>query len=236
MPCCGIWTIHIRLHEGEVLRKNLPDFAGNGGCQVKNRSLGTAGRQDVVLVDGDRLKPDKDLITGLGRKALNGGKIILHACSVEQLNGFLSALGLAGQAAEWSETKIDYDTFCHDHELCNGITNNYLYWIVDKDKLAPWCRANLHPRPATAVIQARNGKNCKNLTKNGSVTVYHLGKGIILFDNLNWQDTALDEPERVRRYVSRLLTNLGVPLTKGAGKKDSIDYETDAEKRERGHF
>jgi len=57
-----------------------------------------------------------------------------------------------------------------------------------------------------------------------------------VIDNLRWHIPGFDEPERPRRYLGRLLTNLGVPLTRGIGKRMSRDYETAEERRERGHF
>ena len=39
-----------------------------------------------------------------------------------------------------------------------------------------------------------------------------------------------------RRLAGRLLANLGMPLARGAQKRESRDFETAAERRERGHF
>ena len=69
-----------------------------------------------------------------------------------------------------------------------------------------------------------------------SVTIYRLGSGTLVIDNLQWQQPNFDEPERPRRYLMTLLTNLGVPLSPGATKRMSEDFETEAERRERGHF
>jgi hypothetical protein len=68
------------------------------------------------------------------------------------------------------------------------------------------------------------------------VTVYAVGPGTLVIDNLRWQDPRLEEPERARRYLTCLLTNLGVPLAAGAEKRSSEDYETAEERREKGHF
>ena len=68
------------------------------------------------------------------------------------------------------------------------------------------------------------------------LTVYAVGSGTLVIDNLRWELGDLDEPERPRRYVRCLLTNLGVPLLKGVEKRMSHEFETEAERRERGHF
>ena len=99
-----------------------------------------------------------------------------------------------------------------------------------------WTRAPLDPQPASALIAPGSTGGAPQITARGAVTVYDAAGGTLVIDNLRWQRGDFDEPERPRRYVMCLLTSLGVPLAAGAEKRQSHDYETDAERRERGHF
>lgn len=199
-------------------------------------SVAGALAADLAIVDGDMLG-EKDY--GAIASALDQGKTVyLHALSEEQTRGLLDALELPGDVRCGATEGAENDTFIHEHSLADGMTNNYLYWIVGKDRVAPWTRAPLHPEPATALIRLRNESEnaAVSITRRGAVTVYAAGRGTLVVDNLRWHDPGFDEPERPRRYVMALLTNLGVPLGKGAAKRMGEDFETEAERRERGHF
>ncbi|HOS43314.1 MAG TPA: hypothetical protein PK794_06450, partial [Armatimonadota bacterium] len=89
---------------------------------------------------------------------------------------------------------------------------------------------------ASALIRLPEGADAAQLTRRGAVTAYPVGPGTLVIDNLRWHLADFDEPERPRRYVMTLLTNLGIPLTRGAEKRMSEEFETAEERRERGHF
>ena len=139
--------------------------------------------------------------------------------------------------AKWHPGTEPTGTSCSPsrHPLTDGATHNNLYWTTGKAKLAAWTPATLHPEPATAVITGAGDAGAP-LTRRGAAVCYPVGQGLLVIDNLRWQLDDFDEPERPRRYLTALLTNLGVPLTTGAEKAMSEDYETAAERRERGHF
>ena len=185
----------------------------------------------VALLDGECLTAETG--AALAAALAAGRTVCLHDLTVEQTAQVLQELGLAGEVVSGA-AQDEYDVFRHEHQLADGMTNNYLYWIVDKAKVAPWTRAPLHPEPASALIQGADGT--PQITRRGAVTIYPVGPGTLVIDNLRWQDARIEEPERARRYVMCLLTNLGVPLAAGAEKRMSEDYETAEERREKGHF
>ena len=163
--------------------------------------------------------------------------VCVHALGVAETGALLKALGLPGDVVPGAAQPGEWDIFRHAHALANGMTHNYLYWIVDKSKVAPWTLAPTHPEPASALIRLPEGAGqAVSLTRRGAVTVYTVGRGTLVGDNLRWQLDSFDEPERPRRYVRCLLTNLGVPLLKGVDKRMGEEFETEAERRERGHF
>ena len=84
----------------------------------------------------------------------------------------------------------------------------------------PWTSARLHPQPATAVI-TDTGELGVPLTRRGAAVCYPCGPGLLVIDNLRWELDEFDEPERPRRFLTAVLTNLGVPLTTGAQKQAS---------------
>ncbi len=193
---------------------------------------------ELALVDGECLS-EADL-PALQAALAAGRTVCLHDLSVEQSRQVLAALNLPGEVSPGAAEHGEYDVFRHTHRLADGMTNNYLYWIVDKAKVAPWTRAPLHPQPASALLSVEQASRpslpVAQLTRRGAVTVYLVGTGTLVIDNLRWQDSRIEEPERPRRYLTCLLTNLGVPLAAGAEKRMSQDYETAEERRERGHF
>lgn len=191
----------------------------------------------VALIDGERFTPaDTERV----RVALAAGHTVcLHALSTDQTRALLQALGLPGEVLPGTAAPGEFDTFRHTHPLANGMTSNYLYWIVNKAKVAPWTRAPLHPEPATALLRLpprTDAAAAAQITRRGAVTVYRVAAGTLVLDHLRWQLADFDEPERPRRYVARLLTHLGIPLTRGADKRLGEEFETEAERRERGHF
>jgi hypothetical protein len=188
----------------------------------------------VSLVDGECLRPEDG--PALRAALAAGHAVCLHALSVEQTRTLLRDLDLPGTVLPGTAAKDEFDTFRHTHALANGMTNNYLYWIVNKAKVAPWTRAPLHPEPASARVQLAAGADACSLTRRGAVLVYAVGPGTLVLDNLRWHLPEFDEPERPRRYLCRLLTNLGIPLTHGVVQRLGQEFETEAERRERGHF
>ena len=161
-----------------------------------------------------------------------GRRVYVHGHAAE----LLRQLQLPGAMTDGKAKPREWDVFRHVHPLADGLTNNYLYWMVDKQKVAMWTAAPTHPEPARALIRLpANTPGAWSLTRRGAVTVYAVGPGTLVIDNLRW-DLPLDEPERARRYLMTMLTNLGVPLTVGTAERMSQDFETAAERRERGHF
>lgn len=161
-----------------------------------------------------------------------GRTVYVHGHAAE----LVRQLQLPGEVTPGKAAQGEFDVFRHVHPLTAGLTNGYLYWIVDKHKVAPWTHAPMHPEPASALIKLpANTPSAWSLTRRGALTVYAVGPGTLVIDTLRW-DLPLDEPERARRYLMTLLTNLGVPLATGADKVVSQDFETAEERRERGHF
>ncbi len=190
---------------------------------------------DLAVLDGSRFDTLGPAAIGAALEA--GRTVCLHALSPQQTRALLAALGLPGEVLSGAAKPGEWDVFRHTHPLANGMTHNYLYWIVDKSKVAPWTLAPTHPEPASALIRLpEKASNAVSLTRRGALTVYAVGQGRLVLDHLRWQLADFDEPERPRRYLRCLLTNLGVPLLKGVEKRLGDEFETEAERRERGHF
>lgn len=200
-----------------------------------NTASAEAFGADIAVVDGSLLDSGQFLAVESALAA--GRKVCLHGLDTARTAALLKALNLPGEVLPGKAAAREWDVFRHTHPLANGMTNNYLYWIVDKSKVAPWTLAPTHPEPATALIRLPEGTvGAASLTRRGAVTVYTVGTGTLIIDNLRWHLAEFDEPERPRRYLRCLLTNLGVPLLKGVEKRMGEEYETEAERRERGHF
>lgn len=203
------------------------------GYTGDSRPVSEALAAGVALLDGECLG---DHLPAVQAALAAGRTVCLHDLSVEQTTQVLRTLELPGEVLPGAAARREYDVFRHTHPLADGMTNNYLYWIVDKAKVAPWTSAPLHPEPASALVRVSSGSGVAPLTRRGAVTVYQVGEGMLLLDNLRWQDPRLEEPERPRRYLVSLLTNLGVTLASGTEKRMSEDYETLEERREKGHM
>lgn len=205
------------------------------GFSGDNESVGNALKAEVAVLEGETLSPAD--FARIGDALAAGRTVCVHALDEAQTTALLEALALPGTVVGGEAKPAEWDVCRHRHPLANGMTNNYLYWIVDKSKIAPWTLAPTHPRPASALVELpAEADNAASLTRRGAVTVYTVGDGTLVVDNLRWQLSDFDEPERPRRYVRCLLTNLGVPLLKGVEKRMSEEFETEAERRERGHF
>jgi hypothetical protein len=188
-------------------------------------------RAEVALIDGDRL--DATDIPQVAKALAAGQTVYLHALSVEGTRDLLAGLKLPGSVAPGALSH--HELLTKAHPLTDGATHQNLYWTTGKAKLAAWTPATLHPDPATALI-TEMGDAGVPLTRHGAAVCYPVGAGRLIIDNLRWQLDELDEPERPRRYLVALLTNLGVPLTTGAEQRMSEEFETAEERRERGHF
>ena len=198
------------------------------GFDGPNADVTAALRARVALVDGARLEDAAVLVAPLA----HGATIYLHDLGPEKTRAVLAALGLPGEVRPGAAAAREFDICRHAHPLANGLTNNYLYWIVNKAQVAAWTLAPLHPEPASALICGGGVA----LTRRGAVVAFAIGRGTLVVDNLRWQLPDFDEPERPRRFVMTLLTNLGVPFAPGAIKRASQEFESEAERRERGHF
>ncbi len=201
---------------------------GYAGASV---SVTEALHARVALLDGAQLAAGDT--PRIARALAAGQTVYLHALTIAQTQHLLTALGLPGDVALGETNR--HEVLTKAHALTDGATHQNLYWITGKAKLAAWTPAMLHPEPATAVITNIGGEGVA-LTRRGAAVCYQVGAGILVIDNLQWQLDDLDEPERPRRYLTALLTNLGVHLTTGAEQRMSEDYETAEERRERGHF
>ncbi len=205
------------------------------GWLGNNEAWEKALEAEIALLDGRCI--DESNTAPLAETLHNGRTVCLHALNVTQTRQLLQTLHLPGEVLPGTAKPGEWDVFRHTHPLTNGMTNNYLYWIVQKAKSAPWSLASLHPEPASALIRLPpQTENAASLTRRGALTVYRVGPGTLVLDNLRWHLTDLDEPERARRFIRCLLTNLGVPLLRGIAKRMSEEFETEAERRERGHF
>jgi hypothetical protein len=228
-PAWGARTAAVSLNEAAWQRLSEIGFVGDNGA------VAAALAADIAVVEGARLEAAD---FGRLREALAAGRTVcVHELDEARTAALLKALALPGEVLPGKAASGEWDVFRHTHALTNGMTHNYLYWIVDKSKVAPWTLAPTHPAPASALIRLPEGiAGAASLTRRGAVTVYTVGKGTLVIDNLRWQLADFDEPERPRRYVRCLLTNLGVPLLKGVEKRMGEEFETEAERRERGHF
>jgi len=202
---------------------------------------------------GDRRPPQETIgaeiavLDGLAMEALNpacvrealmaGHTVCLHGLTPEQTRRVLSFLQLPGDVLPGTARPGEWDVVRHAHPLTDGMANNALYWVVHKAKLAPWAAASTHPEPASARVRLPElSSQAISLTRRGALTVYRVGSGTLVFDHLRWHMTDIEEPERPRRYGRCLMTNLGVPLLKGVEKQIGREFETEAERRERGHI
>lgn len=206
---------------------------GFGGANAESADAWRAG---TSFVDGARFDVAAD--SAAVRRALRAGHTVcLHHLGVDATQALLAALKLPGEVTDGKAKDREFDVFRHAHALADGMTNNYLYWIVNKARVAAWTLAPLHPEPASALIRLpADVTGAWSLTRRGAVTVYQVGRGRLVIDNLRWEVPGFDEPERPRRYLMTLLTNLGLPLAEGTAKRMSEEFETEAERRERGHF
>ncbi len=190
--------------------------------------------EDIAIIDGDNFP--LNLWTRMHEYLSEGATVYLHALSEEQTRQVLTSLKLPGQVLSGEAAPGEHDVFRHVHALTNGMSNNYLYWIVDKAKVAMWTAAPLHPKPASALIKLpKKTRRAWSLTRRGALTAYRVGDGLLVIDNLLWH-LDFDEPERSQRYLTTLLTNLQVELMNEFMYLESEDYETAEERRERGHF
>jgi hypothetical protein len=205
------------------------------GFDGENADLAEALQAEISVVEGAKI--ETAVISAVKDSLTAGRTVCIHELNEEMTTALLKVLNLPGNVVSGKAESGEWDVFLHNHSLANGMTHNYLYWIVDKSKVAPWTLAPTHPEPASALIKLpENTENAVSLTKRGAVTVYNVGAGILVIDNLRWQLDNFDEPERPRRYVRSLLTNLGIPLLRGVEKHMGEEFETEAERRERGHF
>ena len=204
------------------------------GLQATNGDLPTALQQEVALIDGEHLR---DANLSAVRAALDAGHTVyLHDLDVETTHRVLDGLGLPGEVSVGTSKAHEHDLFRYTHPLTDGLTHGHLFWVIDRAKLPPWSAARLHPHPASALITLADGDPAHTLTRHGAVTVYPVGAGQLIIDNLRWQDDGIDDPERPRRYLLGMLTNLGVTLTGAEVREERQDFETAEERRERGHF
>jgi hypothetical protein len=215
---------------------------GSADCRRRLREVGYAGAWarpadalagPVALLATEELSPE--LLGALPAALARGATVCLHGLTPETVSAVLRKLKLTSEVSDSTPKAGDWDCVRHSHSLATGLTSGYLYWIVNKAKVAPWTLAPLLPRPATAAVAVPAGLGA-TLTRRGALVVYPVGPGTLVLDLVRWEATDLDEPERPRRYLMTLLTNLGFPLTLGAAKSCSEDHETEAERRERGHF
>lgn len=206
------------------------------GYAGSNQPLHEALTLPVAIVDGDLIGNSLDAL----HASLTHSRIVyLHNLTIEQTQAVLAQWRLPGVVRDGAAGPREYDTIRHTDALTDGLSSTYLHWIVGKAKLAAWTPASLHPQPASAVIElprTTKPELAVALTRRGAVVSYRVGSGRLIIDNLQWQRPDFDEPERPRRYVMAMLTNLGVELREGAAKRFSEDFETEAERRERGHF
>ncbi len=214
---------------GDRSMQRLREVGYTGEIVSAQEALGA----QVALVDGECVTAET--VAALGGALEAGRTVCLHDLTVEQTREVLRALELPGEVEPGAAGRREYDVFRHTRPLADGMTNNYLYWIVDKAKVAPWTQAPLHPEPASALIRVSESEAAQ-ITRRGAVTIYQVGAGTLVIDNLAWHDARIEEPERPRRYLTCLLTSLGVPLAAGAEKRMSEDYETLEERREKGHM
>jgi hypothetical protein len=206
----------------------LREVGWQGGNVAPTDSL----KKPLALIDGALL--ESNTLALAIEKARAGASVILHELSAEQCEALLNALQATGQVTDGAYQGIS-ETLLHHSPVTDGVTNNNLYWTTGKERLAPWTPAQLHPQPATARVVSED-ECCTALTSQSSVTMWRVGKGQLIVDNLRWGDAEMDEPQRARRYLVAVLTNLGFPLSTGVDKEEEQDFETEAERRERGHF
>ncbi|MCL2708971.1 MAG: hypothetical protein FWF03_07655, partial [Defluviitaleaceae bacterium] len=218
------------------------------GMESENVGAAEALGKDIAIIDGLFYK--ESLIPQIKASLSGGGTVCLHALDEAQTGSVLKGLSLPGSVAPgeigdgvWDSVTHtfnkeggNWDAVRHAHRLADGMTGNHLFWIEGKGKLAPWTSATHHPKPASACVALGGEEGGFALTRRGAAVVYEAFGGILVIDNLRWQMDDIEEPERARRYLACLLTNLGAGLTEGVEKRMGIDYETAEERRERGHF
>ena len=142
--------------------------------------------------------------------ALTAGKrVLLHDFGADKTRQVLQALKLPGEVSEVKSPdtaagprrrfrRVEIDPVRHFSRLADGIT------CIDICGIA-----------RSASISLPQSDTDMPLTRSGAAAVYAVNGGTLVIDNLQWQSSDIRSPERLRRYLTCLLTNLGVPL---AGK------------------
>jgi len=210
------------------------------GCDAPNVSLEEALVGTLALIDGERVGSGdfEKLISFADR----GNTLYLHALSREQTERLLNGLSVkttSGLPVQAKPFPAD-GTHCvvrHNDRLTDGISNNNLYWTVGAAGTPIWQSVPIDREAATCVIENPEGERIVPLTEPCALAKFLVGEGgSVVLDNLLWQRSGFDEPERPRRYLARLLTNLGVKLGLGEERRFGKDTESAEERRERGKF
>ena len=191
----------------------------------------------VIIADGECLAADPEWPEKAIKSLADGSTVYLHDLGVEMTGVLVGRLGRKCQVVDGKAADGEHDLVDHSCELADGLTNNCLYWIVNKSKVAPWCVAPLHPRPASARVMVEGEySDIMRLTVRGAVVAFRYGAGLLVIDNLRWQSTEIEDADRPRRYLTCLLTNIGVRLGRGSAGLTGAEFETFEERREQGHF
>ncbi|MCL2707663.1 MAG: hypothetical protein FWF03_00955, partial [Defluviitaleaceae bacterium] len=204
------------------------------GFTGESVTLAEALEADVSVIDGKKIC-DGDFAP-IKRAVESGKTVCLHALYEASTRNAMEVFSIEGDVMPGAIEKGKWDAIRHGNRFSDGMTSGSLFWIVGKARLAMWVPATHHPAPASALIKPSGERVASLLTKRGAAAAFEFGGGALIIDNLRWESGEIDEPERPRRYLSNLLTNMGVALSSGTADEEASDFETAVEKRERGHF
>jgi len=121
---------------------------------------------------------------------------------------------IVGSALELKPPVRGYADRCYriiEHPLLSGLSNEELYWKEPHFCPGPDRGASLE-RIADFVCRPLEPTKGVELTRPATLVVFPRGKGLIIIDQLRWDEALTSVPELASRLVCMLLTNVGVQV------------------------
>ena len=161
------------------------------------RSLGFGAGQRVTVVKASA-ELDEAAINDLAKRVSAGHVVLLHALTPENLPRWQALLP---PETKLSEVNGMHALKANDHPVLSGLSATELWWSA----FPPWDRAERGP--AAVEFAADGGEGAVTLAEPGAVTVWKMGKGMVVIDQLLW-DSPKVHRRRANRYLAGLLNNL----------------------------
>jgi len=178
--------------------------------------------ENLLILSGDAAW-DKAASMGQGIREFleNGGSVLAHALTPSHA-AVLSDVTGARVALQKSFSpnagvlhgapQLDFET---QSPVSSGISSRLL-------SLAPLDTRG-RPESASYVIDASQSPAVLPLTEPPLLAVLPVGKGIVILDQVPWEDPRPDAKSKASRYASILLTNLGIRLGVAERKVVNVD-------------